>query len=167
MRNKIIGGLVGVGLILSAAGLGTGAGIATAEVYGAEGDQNVNALAAEVAAAGLVSNADQTRATAVDVCFKHAQGMTRDSEITWLEQAYSPSVAVNFVVGSEFHFCPAYDSLHMGDNGGPPRSQVPAPPLSPPPLTTVAPNPTPNPTPVQTARVVLNTPSASRRARTI
>ena len=152
IRKTIIGGLVGSGLMLGAAGLVTGAGIANAEVYGAEGDQNANALSAEVAAAGLYNTADQVRATAVDVCFKHSQGMTRAAEIAWYERAYSPSVAVKFVVGSEYHFCPAYDSLHVGDDGGPPRSQVqgPPPPQSPPPPPSTV---TPNPAPVQTALV--------------
>ena len=141
MRKTIIGGLVSGGLMLGA--LVPGAGIANAQLYGAEGDQNANALAAEVTAAGLYNTADQVRATAVDVCFKHAQGMTRAAEIAWYERAYSPNVAVNLVAGSEYHFCPNYDSLHMGDDGGPPKSQMP-----PPSRSTVTPNPTPVPTTV-------------------
>ena len=116
----VIGGLVTGGLMLGVAGLVIGAGVARADVYGTRATTTpTRSRQSSPQTAGLART--QSRATAIDVCFKHAQGWSRDQQIDQLEQAFSSKLAIDFVMGSEFHFCPAFDSPHVGDDGGPPR----------------------------------------------
>jgi hypothetical protein len=53
------------------------------------------------------------------LCGQHALGYTRNQLLAGMETEYGLGMSIDAVMGAEFHFCPAYDALHMGDNGVP------------------------------------------------
>jgi Protein of unknown function (DUF3761) len=131
MRTKRlrIGGVVAGGLMLGAAGLVIAAGVAKAD--GSRGDHNAYAYAAELRTDGMSGTADSAENLAAQVCLARTNGHTEQEAISYAETMPMPTkMAVDVVMGAEWHFCPAYDSLHMGDYGGPP-SVTPPPPMKP------------------------------------
>jgi hypothetical protein len=134
--KAIVGALAAA---VAAVGFATAsAGTAKADVYGHEGDMNPVAFAMELRPDNWVMTPTQARLNAGNICGQHTMGYTRRQLMDEFEVNYSIDMSVDLVMGADFHFCPAYDSLNMGDYGGPP-DPLPAPP--PPPMHTVEPNP--------------------------
>jgi hypothetical protein len=114
-RKKLIIGVVAGGLTVGAAALVIGAGIAKADVYGSEGDQSLTAYVSELYPDGVYLSVPQARDIAMKVCWDRQMGFPRQRMIDDGEQEYSVKFAVDSVMGAEFHFCPAYDAIHMPD----------------------------------------------------
>jgi hypothetical protein len=106
-------------LMLGAAALVVGAGLAHADVYGSEGDMSVVALTKELRGDGVNQSIGDSVTLEHSVCGAQSVGYTRNNLIDRAAALYSVRAAVDGVMGSEYHFCPAYDSLHRGDNGEP------------------------------------------------
>lgn len=109
-----IGGVVAGGLMLGAAALVIGAGLARADsTKGHEGDMSVPALIAEEAPYGANLTPEVAMRVALNICGGHAMGYTRDQMIATTLRTSTTEYAVTAVMAAEYHFCPQYDSLHL------------------------------------------------------
>jgi hypothetical protein len=105
----IIGGLAAGGLMFGASGVVLGAGIADADTYGYLGDQDGTAYAREMSPEGGDQTPFQARNFAVALCTGRRGGESEQALIIELQtHNYSTRLAVDTVVGAEFHFCPEY-----------------------------------------------------------
>jgi hypothetical protein len=107
-----IGGVVAGGLILGAAGLVIGAGLASADTYGSKGDHNEHAYAMELRADGMAGTDIQAEGAALMVCEKRGQGFSEEAIKTQLETLHGMSVSMagDVVEGGEWHFCPQFEN---------------------------------------------------------
>lgn len=118
MNKLVVGGIVAGGLMLGAAGLVIGAGLAHADTYGARGDHSGYALARELEADGWIATSEQTRDMAITVCEQRAAGNSTDTVIDHWETNFAHKgvptshdqivLAVDITLGGEWHFCPEY-----------------------------------------------------------
>jgi hypothetical protein len=117
MKKTLIGGIA---VTLATLGITLAApASADAQTYGYQGDHNAYALALEMSTVNWQQSPVQARQTAIQFCGDHYAGWSRNDILRNLEPRYDTSVAVWTVMGAEYHFCPAYDSLHQQDEGGP------------------------------------------------
>lgn len=127
-----IGGVVAGGLMLGAAALVIGAGLAKADgfaAYGDRGDHDPTALAEEMQAAGWpTETAAQADATAINVCALRIDGTSERTLVRiWEARQVDPHLAMATIVGAEWHFCPSMD-----EPSSDPEWQNSAPPATPP-----------------------------------
>jgi hypothetical protein len=139
-RKKLIaGGVVAGSLMLGAAGLVVGAGLAKADVgpfrtYGYEGDHNPTSLVLEMGHVGWTMTTEQARETAYGMCGERINGTSERTLIRGLERNHTIEVSITAVSGAEYHFCPAYEENPQTDPEWQDGPSVP-------PMRTVEPNP--------------------------
>jgi hypothetical protein len=116
-HHKLIVGAVSAGcLMLGAAGLIVGAGIANAE--GSMGDRNTAAYVAEMEAVNMSGTLADANDLAAIVCEKRAAGASEAQMIRVAEARFSTQQATTVVLRGEFHFCPQYaTSYRIGGAG--------------------------------------------------
>jgi hypothetical protein len=114
MKKTIIGGLSAGGLMLGAAGLVLGAGLARANTYGDINDHDADAYALTLDADGWLGTPSQARGMAIAVCSNRMKGASERALTDQLAKTYSTNLAVDMVDDAEFHFCPAYEMKSDG-----------------------------------------------------
>ena len=109
MKKMIIGGLVAGGLMLGAAGLVLGAGLAQWKPRRPQ-----RACLRDGAARGRDGRHRHPGAegVALMVCEKRGQGLSEDAVIAQTEtmRGMSAHMADDVVLGAEYHFCPQYST---------------------------------------------------------
>ncbi len=135
MNKTIIGGIVAAAVGLGIAGAGTAQANSDHPVYGREGDRDVTAYIPEMYPDGVYLSAPQALLVATRVCVQRSEGFTRDQVIEGSEQKDGASswLAIDAVMGAEFHFCPQFDSEHVPGRSAPMPEPMPEPPPPPPP----------------------------------
>jgi hypothetical protein len=112
VKKTIIGGLLPGGVMLGAAGLVVGAGLANADSYGYKGDHDANAYELELMADGAIPTNGSVADLAQKVCKERAAGYSEKELMDRLENPsathYGTKWSVDTVMGAEFHFCPEY-----------------------------------------------------------
>jgi hypothetical protein len=96
--------------LVGAAALVIGPGVAKAETHGSMGDHDPYAFAMELATDSLSPvTVDQARSLAINVCItRSSDGVSEQDLIHAMEATKSIDLAVDTVMGAEWHFCPAY-----------------------------------------------------------
>jgi hypothetical protein len=123
-KKLIVGGAIAGGLMLGAAALVIGVGLAHGESYGYEGDQSGREYARELWADGMDGTVAEATNLGETVCGKREQGFTEHTLIADSEKSFPVTIAVDVVMGGEYHFCPAYDDLHDEGSSAPDYSST-------------------------------------------